>query len=151
MPVTSLLAVVLVLGACSGAAAPTRSPSAATPTAPAASAPATAAPDATPVASEGGAGGSVTSPGAAAELVLAEDPRFAGFGPQDPDMIGQCCWYEVTEAGDGWTVLVHAGWGDCPSGCINKHEWTYSVSRTGEVELTGETGDPVPAGELPAG
>ena len=66
-------------------------------------------------------------------------------------MIGQCCWYEVTEAADGWDVLVHAGWGDCPSGCINKHEWTYSVSQTGEVELTGETGDPVPAGELPAG
>ena len=83
--------------------------------------------------------------------MLAEDPRFAGFGPQDPDMIGQCCWYEVTEAGDGWNVLVHAGWGDCPAGCINKHEWTYSVSPTGEVELTGETGDPVPAGELPAG
>jgi hypothetical protein len=142
-PATSILALALVLGACSasGGAAATGSPLAASPVASSSSA----------VGASPTGGDWVTTPEAAAELVLGQDPRFAGFGPQDPDMIGQCCWYEVTQAASGWNVLVHAGWGDCPSGCINKHEWTYSVSQTGEVELTGETGDPVPAGELPAG
>jgi hypothetical protein len=80
----------------------------------------------------------------AARLAIAEQPRFAGIGPLDPDMIGQSAWYEVTDTADGWQVLIRIGWGDCPAGCINEHRWTYAVGRDGGVELIGEEGDPLP-------
>ena len=117
-----LVAAVLVAG-CAGASAPGASP---------------------PPSPAGTSATTVDSPEEAAQLVLAQDPRFEGFGPQDPELIGQCCWYAVEETPQGYEVVVHAGWGDCPAGCINEHEWGFLVSRTGEVRLVGETGDPVP-------
>jgi hypothetical protein len=55
--------------------------------------------------------GAVTTPEQAAALVLATDPRFAGVGPFDPDMIGQSAWYTVDPASeadrrrdDGWAT-----------------------------------------------
>jgi hypothetical protein len=83
--------------------------------------------------------------------VLATDPRFAGVGPFDPDMIGQSAWYTVDPASDGWTVSVTMGWGDCPAGCIEKHVWTYSVTTSGSVTLLAETGPAVPPEAIPAG
>lgn len=80
----------------------------------------------------------------AARLALAQQSRFAGIGPLDPDMIGQAAWYEVADTGDGWEVVIRIGWGDCPAGCINEHRWTYSVGRDGGVELTSDEGDPLP-------
>jgi hypothetical protein len=80
----------------------------------------------------------------AARLALAQQPRFAGIGPLDPDMIGQAAWYEVADTADGWQVVIRIGWGDCPAGCINEHRWTYAVGRDGGVELTGQEGDPLP-------
>ena len=77
----------------------------------------------------------------AIRLVLAQDERFAGIGPLNPDLIGQAAWYEVAATEQGWQVRVRIGWGDCPTGCINEHTWTYAVSRTGEVELLREEGD----------
>lgn len=112
-----VLALILVVAACSGSAAPTASPATV-----------------------------VTTPDQAAALVLAQDPRFEGIGPRDPDIIGGCCFYEATAAGDGFEVKVEIGWGDCLAGCIDRHDWTYAVSRDGRVTLLGETGDPVPAG-----
>lgn len=137
-PLALILGLAVAIAACSGGAAST----APSPAASSAVAPSSAA----PAASDGPA-----SPEEAAELVLASDPLFAGFGPKDPDVIGQCCWHEVTETSDGYRVLIHAGWGDCPSGCIEKHEWTFDVSRSGEVTLVEESGDPVPADGIPGG
>jgi hypothetical protein len=98
-----------------------------------------------------GAGGRVDSPAAAAARVLAAYPQFAGIGPLNTEMIGQCCWYEVTEAPGGYQVTIHVGWGDCPAGCIDKHDWTYLVSAAdGAISLIGETGPPVPA-NVPGG
>jgi hypothetical protein len=66
-------------------------------------------------------------------------------------MIGQCCWWEAGGERDGWVVTIHVGWGDCPAGCIDRHEWTYSVSPAdGMVSLISETGSPVPA-NVPGG
>lgn len=79
----------------------------------------------------------------AARLVLAADARFAGIGPQDPDLIGQAAWYEVVESNAGWQVRVRIGWGDCPAGCINEHVWVYEVTRAGAVALISEEGDPL--------
>ena len=63
--------------------------------------------------------------------VLAQDPRFAGIGPLDPDLIGQSAWYEVSPATVGWRVTVTMGWGDCQAGCISRHTWVYDVDGPG--------------------
>ncbi|MBC8346965.1 MAG: hypothetical protein ISR89_08700 [Candidatus Marinimicrobia bacterium] len=36
------------------------------------------------------------------------------------------------------------GWGDCPSGCINHHLWTFQVNEKGETKFMGSSGDPIP-------
>ncbi len=77
----------------------------------------------------------------AAQLVLAEQARFAGILGVDPNLIGQSSWYEVVEAGTGWEVVVRIGWGDCPAGCISEHRWIYAVSGEGSVTLLREEGD----------
>jgi hypothetical protein len=82
----------------------------------------------------------------AARLALAQDARFAGIGPHNPDLIGQSAWYEVAASNAGWQVQIYLGWGDCPAGCINHHTWVYQVTRDGAVELLSEEGDPL-AGE----
>jgi hypothetical protein len=89
---------------------------------------------------------SITTPEAAAARVLASDPRFAGLGIQDPDLIGQCCSWTATPAADGFEVTIEIGWGDCPAGCINRHRWFYSVATDGTIRLDREDGPPVPAG-----
>lgn len=81
---------------------------------------------------------------AALALAAAQDPLFAGIAPRDPGLIGQAAWSEVTETEDGWQVVFRIGWGDCPSGCIDEHVWTYLVIPTGEVTRIDETGPPVP-------
>ena len=88
----------------------------------------------------------ISSPEAAAALVLASDPRFAGIGPKDPNLIGACCWWEASAARDGFEVGIEIGWGDCPAGCINRHDWTFSVTTAGAVTLVSEGGPPVPSG-----
>ncbi len=83
--------------------------------------------------------------GGAVTAVLAQDPKFAGLTPLDPNLIGQSGYYEVRPAADGgYAVRVWIGWGDCPAGCINHHEWQYGVSAAGAVTLLGELGDPRP-------
>jgi hypothetical protein len=88
----------------------------------------------------------IASPEAAAALVVASDPRFAGIGPKDPNVIGACCFWEATPAADGYEVRIEIGWGDCPAGCINRHDWTFSVTTAGVITLVSEEGPPVPSG-----
>ena len=141
-----VLLVGLLVAACTGTTASTSpSQAAATPSAQASESAGVSSPSSAP------SGGAPTTPEAAAALVIAQNQDFLGFEAKNPDMIGQCCWWEVTQSSDGYRVVVHAGWGDCPSGCINEHEWIYNVSPTGEVALLEETGDPVPAGGIPTG
>ena len=84
----------------------------------------------------------------AAAAVLATDPLFANLQADNPDLIGQCCFYTVRQTADGWAVTVEIGWGDCPAGCIDKHRWTFTVDKAaGAVTKTGETGPAVPSGE----
>jgi len=90
-------------------------------------------------------GGSPTLDAAgAARLALAQQSRFAEIGPYDEELIGQAAWYRVTDAVDGWEVLIRIGWGDCEAGCINEHLWHYAVARDGGVQLTKEEGDALP-------
>lgn len=85
----------------------------------------------------------------AVAVALASDPRFRGFGPLDPNVIGQDRWYEVLPLGDGVRVRLHVGWGDCPAGCINEHTIDIDVDRSLAVVAVTEGGDPLPAGILP--
>jgi len=88
----------------------------------------------------------IDSPDAATARVLAVDARFAGIKPFDPNLIGQCCFSRAEPAGDGYAVTIQVGWGDCPAGCIDRHQWVFDVSRTGDVTLRTESGPAVPAG-----
>ena len=92
-----------------------------------------------------GASGDTLTEAEAVQRVLAQDSRFTGIGPVDPDLIGQAAWYEVAGTADGWQVRIRIGWGDCPAGCIHQHQWTYAVTRSGAVSLLNEEGDPAPA------
>ena len=76
----------------------------------------------------------------AVALVLTVDPRFGVLKPRDLGMIGQSAWYEVVPTGTGYLVTVSIGWGDCPSGCIERRTWVYSVSASGVVELVSVSG-----------
>jgi Carboxypeptidase regulatory-like domain len=129
----SILPLIAVLAACSSGAAPfpLGSPAASPPAASAAAVP-------------------VTSAAEAAAAVIATDPRFAGLGAQDPNLIGQCCFYQVQGTDTGYTVTIEIGWGDCPAGCINRHRWAFTVTLGGDVTLIGEQGPPLPAG-VPGG
>jgi hypothetical protein len=94
--------------------------------------------------SSGASPTSITA-GGAVTAVLAQDPKFAGLTPLDPNLIGQSGYYEVQPAADGgYAIRVWFGWGDCPAGCINHHEWQYGVSASGAVTLLGEVGDSLP-------
>ena len=117
----------LILAACGGAGSPAPSGS----------------PGITPAPS-----GPLTADEAVA-LVLAENARFAGIGPKDPNLIGQDRWYEVGPGTTGFTVIVTIGWGDCPSGCISRHTWRYEVAPDRTVRPVEETGEPLPGSFRP--
>jgi hypothetical protein len=93
----------------------------------------------------------ITTPEAAMAAVVAAEPRFAGIGPREPGLIGQSAWYEAKPASGvgAFVVTISVGWGDCQSGCIERHTWTYAVTPDGSVRLLSETGAPVATGALP--
>jgi hypothetical protein len=135
-----------LLGASPGA---TVSPSATATTTPSASAspaprpsPATPTPSALP---SGQAGPTqVANPAQAAALVLASDPRFAAVSSLAPGLIGASAWYEASLGMDGtYSVTVTLGSGDCQSGCIDQHTWTFAVTPSGSVSLVADEGDAV--------
>lgn len=81
----------------------------------------------------------------AVAAALAQDARFLGLAPLDPNAIGRSGWYEVAAAANGgYVVRVTLGWGDCPAGCINRHVWEYAVSSGGVVSLLGQSGAAMP-------
>jgi hypothetical protein len=88
----------------------------------------------------------VTTQEEAVAAVIAREPRLTGITEFDPELIGQGTYYEVTPASGvgAFLVKVTVGWGDCPAGCINRHEWLYAVQPDGTVVLQTESGDPVP-------
>lgn len=126
--VPGLLVLATAIAACGPAASPTPSPAP------------SIRPTPTPIAAR------VATPADAAALVIATNPLFAGAIPLTPDVIGASKWWEATPlAGGGYTVVLTVGWGDCPSGCISRHVWTFDVKADGTLTPVSETGEPVPA------
>lgn len=82
----------------------------------------------------------------AAQRVIQVEPGFSGIEARDPKLIGACCFYAAVQVPEGFQVTFEVGAGDCPAGCIQKHRWTYGVTRDGVVTLLGDTGDELPAG-----
>jgi hypothetical protein len=104
------------------------------------------APTPTPIAAD------VASSQDAAALVIATDPRFEGATELSPDLIGASRYWEATALADGaYQIKLTLGWGDCPSGCIERHTWVFMVTADGQVTLVEESGDPLPEGSFPAG
>lgn len=130
------VAFVAVLTACTGSGASTP---------PSSSAPA-------PSASPSGVLLPISTPEAAMAAIVAVEPRFAGIGPQNPDLIGQAAWYQAKPASGvgAYVVTIQVGWGDCPSGCIERHTWTYAVTPDATVTLMSEGGDAVPPDAMPS-
>jgi hypothetical protein len=93
----------------------------------------------------------VTTAAEAAARVQQLVPSLAGIGPQDPNTIGGCCFWQAVQTADGFTVVFEVGWGDCQAGCIDRHRYTYAVASDGAVQLTDDTGPPVPSGVPGAG
>ena len=92
------------------------------------------------------------TPAEAVAAVVAHDPRFAGIGPYDPNLIGQSSWYKVMPASGvgAFVVEIQVGSGDCQAGCIDRHTWTFAVLPDGTVNLQSETGGPVPPAAFPS-
>lgn len=121
-PALALATIAMIVVACAGGASSTQSPGT----------------SAAPV--------TVTTPEQAAARVAVVAPHLAGIGPRNPDLIGGCCFWEAVETADGFDVTFEVGWGDCQAGCIERHRWTYGVTRDGTVTLRNEDGPPVPSG-----
>jgi hypothetical protein len=87
----------------------------------------------------------VSTPELAVAAVQAQTPLFDDFGPKRQDVVGQDHWWEAlpldgSTPPTGWTVKFTAGWGDCPSGCIDQHSWTWNVTSEGAVTFVSEDG-----------
>jgi hypothetical protein len=112
---------------------------------------ASTSPSASPGPGASGASSSITTADEAAAAVAAANPRLAGIEQKNPDMIGQGSFWVAEPIIGGytggspgsWRVTYTIGWGDCPSGCIYQHVWTYEVAADGTVTLKSQTGDPL--------
>jgi len=110
------------------------------------------APTSTPTSTPTPIAAVVSSPEDAAALVIATDPRFEGATRLSPDVIGASKWWEASTLDNGaYRITITIGWGDCPSGCISYHTWVHQVTADGAVTLLDESGDPLPAGDVPEG
>jgi hypothetical protein len=130
------LLVTVVVAACSGSAASSAAPS--------------GVPSTAPSAATGGTPGPVGSGLGAVEAVRARTPLFDGFAVRNPDMIGQASFFTAEPAEGGWRVTFETGWGDCPSGCINRHTWTWNVAQDDTLTFVGEEGSPLAPEQLAA-
>ena len=121
-PVSMTLALAVILAACGGGADASPTP------------PPTQAP-----------GQTITTPQQAAARVGETDQRFLGVAEQSAALIGASAWWtSESMAAGGFRITFTSGWGDCPAGCINKHNWVFEVSAAGVVAPAGESGDPLP-------
>jgi hypothetical protein len=95
--------------------------------------------------------GPVTTPRQAWAAVVAFEPRFGSITARDPNLIGQSAWFDVQAASGvgAFVAMVQIGWGDCPAGCIDRHDWTLAIAPDGTVTVVADEGPVVPVEQLP--
>ena len=69
------------------------------------------------------------------EVAMASPELFIGDGDR----------VTATETDNGVVIAYSKGWGDCPSGCINRHVWAFRVAPDGRVSYLGSAGPDVSA------
>jgi len=96
--------------------------------------------------------GPVVIPSDALARVVEREPRLAGIEAFDSGLIGQSSWYTVQPASGvgAFVVTARVGWGDCESGCISEHSWTFAVTPDGTVTVMSESGPVVPPDAWPS-
>jgi hypothetical protein len=75
--------------------------------------------------------------------VFASNPIFSSIRQRDAQVIGDSMDFSTITLDNGFGVSITMGSGDCPSGCVNKHTWNYTVSADGQVKLVSEQGEEV--------
>lgn len=129
---------IVALAACSGASVNPSGPPTVAPTVAPMATPAPPTPTPVPITAD-----------QAMDAVREGAPWFDAVGRKDPSLIGQAAWWEAEPAVDGgWTIAVTVGWGDCPSGCINRHTWHWAVDAAGGVAFVAQDGPALPTEEL---
>lgn len=64
---------------------------------------------------------------------------------QAANCIGDGPHIEIVYFNPDFIQLIYSyGWGDCPSGCINRHYWELGVYGSGVIELLSESGKELP-------
>lgn len=59
--------------------------------------------------------------------------------------IGDGSQIEIIYFNPDFIQLIYSyGWGDCPSGCINRHYWELGIYGSGLIELLSESGKELP-------
>ena len=64
---------------------------------------------------------------------------------QAVNCIGDGSHIELAYFSPDFIHLIYSyGWGDCPSGCINRHYWELGIYGSGTIELLSESGKELP-------
>jgi hypothetical protein len=79
--------------------------------------------------------------------VLADQFQLIeGIDFADPDeAVGEGPDIDVWAGENSWRVEYSLGWGDCPSGCINRYTWSFAVSYDGTVDHVSSSGPNIPS------
>ena len=75
--------------------------------------------------------------------IRTRSPLFDGIERRNRDLLGQGSWWDAEPVDGGWRVTVEVGWGDCQAGCIERHDWTWTVDEHGRSAFGGESGSPL--------
>ncbi|WP_421920532.1 hypothetical protein [Marinifilum sp.] len=67
------------------------------------------------------------------------------YEAQSANCIGDGSHIELAYLSPEFIHLIYSyGWGDCLSGCINRHYWEFGIYGSGEIELLSESGKQLP-------
>ncbi|PKQ65137.1 hypothetical protein BZG02_04740 [Labilibaculum filiforme] len=81
------------------------------------------------------------------QLALASELKSMAFilNAKASSCIGDGSQIEIMDYSSDFIHLIYSyGWGDCPSGCINRHYWELGVYGSGMVEIIAESGSKLP-------
>lgn len=71
-------------------------------------------------------------------LIKNRYPELKNIEETPEVTIGKSMDIRAKQEDDLWKILFWQGSGDCPAGCLNDHEWYFTVKNNGSVEKAGE-------------